>query len=52
MEDPITHEKWALLGNGWLNPEPAATIQAVKKKKKKALKREDTAEVRTLRDIS
>lgn len=51
MEDPITHEKWALLGNGWLNPEPAATIQAGEKKKK-ALKRGDTAEVMTLRDIS
>lgn len=25
MEDPITHEKWALFCNGWLNPEPGAT---------------------------
>lgn len=39
MEDPITHEKWALFCNGWLNPE------ALRSGHEKPLKRRDDAEV-------
>lgn len=39
MEDPITHEKWALFCNGWLNPE------ALRSAHEKSLKRRDDAEV-------
>lgn len=39
MEDPITHEKWPLFCNGWLNPE------ALKSAIENPLKRRDDAEV-------
>lgn len=39
MEDPITHEKWALFCNGWLNPE------ALRSAHENSLKRRDDAEV-------